>query len=74
MANPWKRYRKIALTEMIPWSVIYPMNRVQVSPEDRDQGSPQTGDMIARQPDNHEDQWLIRAEVFKATYVEVEDE
>ncbi len=37
---------------------------VSVSAEDRKAGSPKVGDMIARNPKNHQDQWLVAAAYF----------
>ena len=37
---------------------------VSISSEDRKNGSPKIGDMIARNPKNHKDQWLIAAQYF----------
>lgn len=44
-----------------------PENRVSVSisDEDRDNGSPKLGDMIARNPKNHKDQWLVAKAYFE---------
>ena len=43
-------------------------DRVSISPADREGGSPKAGDMIARNPKNHEDQWLIAAAYFAEHY------
>jgi hypothetical protein len=37
---------------------------VSVSPADKKAGSPKAGDMIARNPKNHADQWLVEAKYF----------
>lgn len=41
---------------------------VSVSKEDRENGSPKLGDMIARNPENHNDQWLVAANYFTANF------
>jgi hypothetical protein len=41
---------------------------VSVSAEDRKAGSPRAGDMIARNPKNHADQWLISAAYFAENF------
>jgi len=41
---------------------------VSISKADRDKGSPLVGDMIARNPINHEDQWLIAEQYFQDNY------
>lgn len=39
-------------------------DRVSVSASDKEAGSPKPGDMIARNPKNHDDQWLVAAQYF----------
>jgi hypothetical protein len=43
-------------------------SRVSVSVADQESGSPKAGDMIARNPVNHEDQWLVAADYFAANF------
>jgi hypothetical protein len=45
-------------------------DRVSISTADREAGSPKLGDMIARNPENPEDQWLIAALFFASNYGE----
>jgi hypothetical protein len=40
------------------------MDRISVSAPDKEAGSPKQGDMIARNPKNHDDQWLVAAAYF----------
>ena len=47
------------------------MSAIAVSPEDRKAGSPKPGDMIARNPANHANQWLVAAAYFAANFEEV---
>lgn len=42
--------------------------RVSVSAEDTKAGSPKVGDMIARNPKNHDDQWLVAAAYFAENF------
>ena len=37
---------------------------LSVSAEDQKAGSPKIGDMIARNPKNHNDMWLVAAQYF----------
>jgi hypothetical protein len=37
---------------------------ISISPPDKKAGSPKPGDMIARNPKNHVDQWLVAAQYF----------
>lgn len=41
---------------------------VSISDEDRKAGSPMPGDMIARNPKNHLDQWLVARQYFKDNF------
>ena len=43
-------------------------SRVSISAADREAGSPKEGDMIARNPVNHDDQWLIAKAYFEANF------
>jgi len=61
----FKEYKRKGLTEATYWTPEVDMTRVSVSQTDRENGSPKTGDMIARNPKNHEDMWLIAAKYFE---------
>ena len=41
---------------------------ISVSKADLDNGSPKFGDMIARNPKNHDDQWLVAEQYFKDNF------
>lgn len=41
---------------------------VSISSADKENGSPKIGDMIARNPKNHFDQWLVSEEYFKNNF------
>jgi hypothetical protein len=58
------KYRRTQIAEMEPWVEGYDMTRVSVSTVDREAGSPKSGDMIARNPANHDDKWLVGARYF----------
>lgn len=45
--------------------------RVSISDADLKNGSPKIGDMIARNPKNHYDQWLVEEEYFKENFESV---
>lgn len=63
--SEFKQYRRKQIAEIRtfePGEILHP--RVSVSAVDRDAGSPKVGDMIARNPKNHDDQWLIAADYF----------
>lgn len=56
----WKKYRRTGLSEMRPFIPGEDTSKISISQED----NPKLGDMIARNPDNHEDQWLVSKEYF----------
>lgn len=58
------QYRRKQIAELRPYEPDEPMDLVSVAQVDRDAGSPKEGDMIARNPKNHFDQWLVAAAYF----------
>ena len=46
---------------------------VSISSVDRKNGSPKLGDMIARNPKNHLDQWLVAEQYFKDNFEQVSE-
>ncbi len=48
--------------------------RVSISGSDLAAGSPKIGDMIARNPKNHKDQWLVAKKYFQDNFEPLEDE
>lgn len=60
----WAHYRRTQIAEMTPWYPGLDMAGISVSPVERDDGSPKDGDMIARNPANHADKWLVAAKYF----------
>jgi hypothetical protein len=65
----FKQYRRTAIAEMRPYIVgeELPAN-VSISEADRLNGSPKDGDMIARNPKNHDDVWLVAALYFSDNF------
>jgi hypothetical protein len=66
----FKQYRRKQIAELTPWEPGFDMARVSVSAPDKEAGSPKSGDMIARNPKNHEDQWLVAAAYFADNFEE----
>lgn len=68
----FKPYRRIGYVEMRmvqAQDVVDGLpDNVSVSPEDAKNGHPRIGDMIARNPNNHDDQWLVTEEYFKENF------
>ena len=64
--SEWKKYQRKGLSEMRPY-VAGEVLRMDVSISDADlkDGSPKIGDMIARNPKNHNDQWLVAKKYFE---------
>jgi len=60
----WKQYKRKGLSEMRPWAPGDDMTNISVSESDKLNGSPKPGDMIARNPKNNADQWLVAAKYF----------
>lgn len=46
-------------------------NNISISDADKQNGSPKIGDMIARNPKNWKDQWLVAAQYFKDNFEEL---
>lgn len=67
----WKIYRRTNIAEMrpyVPGESLHP--RVSISAKDIENGSPKAGDMIARNPESHDDQWLVSYEYFAKNFEE----
>lgn len=62
----WKEYRKTAVQEMRPYVPGEELTGISVSPED----TPEEGGMIARNADNHADQWYVAKDFFAKNYEE----
>ena len=67
MSN-FRQYRRKQIAELAPWTPNFDMTRVSVSAADKEGGSPRTGDMIARNPKNHDDQWLVSKDYFDENF------
>lgn len=61
---PFAHYRRKQIAELRAYVPGEPLDGVSISEKDRLAGSPLCGDMIARNPDNHTDQWLVAAKYF----------
>lgn len=60
--------RPVTQNDTIPASFQF---AVSISDADRKNGSPKIGDMIARNPKNHRDQWLIAENYFKNNFSQI---
>lgn len=69
MAEQFQEYRRSQIAELRPYVPGEELSdRVSISAPDREAGSPKAGDMIARNPANHDDQWLVAKAYFEANF------
>lgn len=61
----WNQYRRKGISEMRPYIPGEDITNISISEIDKIDGSPKEGDMIARNPNNHNDQWLVAEKKFK---------
>lgn len=71
MEEEYKKYVRKGHTEAVEWTKGMDMSNVSISAADKEVGSPKTGDMIARNPLNHNDKWLIAKKYFQENLVEL---
>lgn len=65
-----KNYRKKGVQPMIPWNNTTVMKFVSISDADLANGSPKMGDMIAANPNDQTDLWLVAEKYFNENYEE----
>jgi len=66
----FKQYRRTQIAEMRPY-VPGETVSASISKVDSEAGSPKEGDMIARNPKNHDDQWLVAKRYFLDNFEEM---
>ena len=69
----FKEYRRKQIAELRPVTDAEVMSRsldakISLSATDKENGSPVIGDMIARNPKNHDDQWLVAKQYFEDNF------
>ncbi len=62
------KYRRKQIAELRPYQLGESVDKISISAPDKEAGSPKLGDMIARNPKNHEDQWLMAAQYFSDNF------
>ena len=67
----YKQYRRKQVAEMRPYQDGDDLNGVSISDVDHNAGSRKPGDMIARNPKNHADKWLVAAQYFADNFESV---
>lgn len=71
--SQFKQYRRKEIAELRAYVLGENLSpRVSISAADYDAGSPKQGDMIARNPKNHDDQWLVAAKYFADNFEPVD--
>ncbi len=60
----FQQYRRKQIAELRPYVPGESTNHISISAQDALAGSPKEGDMIARNPKNHADMWLVSAQYF----------
>jgi hypothetical protein len=70
--SEFKQYRRSAIAEMRPYFPGESMAGISISGPDQDAGSPKVGDMIARNPKNHAEKWLVAAVYFADNFEPME--
>ena len=67
--SEFKQFRRKQIAELRPFQEGEKLSdNVSVSKPDKEAGSPKVGDMIARNPKNHDDQWLVAKQYFEDNF------
>ena len=61
---PFTQYRRSQIAELRPYIPGEDMEKISIADVDKQAGSPRLGDMIARNPKNYYDQWLVAERYF----------
>jgi len=64
----YKEYTRTNIAEMRPYKKGDQLKGVSISDADKKNGSPKVGDMIARNPKNHNDKWLVAKKYYKDNF------
>lgn len=73
----YKQYRRKAIAELRPVTDAEVMSvclapNISISMADKENGSPLIGDMVARNPLDHNDQWLVAKQYFLDNFEEIQ--
>lgn len=66
--SEFTQYRRSQIAELRPYVQGEDLTGVSISQPDREAGSPKDGDMIARNPKNHADKWLVARQYFSDNF------
>ena len=75
----FKKYRRTNIAEMRQvhndeTATTLEYGGVSISKPDLENGSPKEGDMIARNPENHNDMWLVSKDYFESNFELMKDD
>ena len=65
----FRQYHRKQIAELRPYIDGEDLSGISISLEDIKAGSPKIGDMIARNPKNYNDQWLVAYQYFVDNFV-----
>lgn len=68
----FKEYQRITKAQFRPYIVGEDLAGITISEQAAKDGSPKDGDMIARNPANHADQWLVSKAYFDDNFAPIE--
>jgi len=71
--SEFKQYRRKQIAELRPvvsndTQLSLEVEGISISQADKINGSPKKGDMIARNPKNHNDKWLVAKDYFEDNF------
>lgn len=69
--SEFKLYRRKNMAEIRPYVEGEPLTGVAISTVDTVAGSPKVGDMVARNPKDHGDKWLLAKKYFEDNFEEM---
>lgn len=68
----FEQYRRKQIAELRPYQPGENLpSEVSISEADKKAGSPKKGDMIARNPKDHDDKWLVAAQYFQDNFEKI---
>ena len=65
----FKQYRRNTIAELRPYVPGEDLAPISVGDNCTEAGGPVEGDMVARDPSNHADQWIVLASYFAEHFV-----
>lgn len=66
--DEFNQYRRKQIAELRPYVQGETLADVSIAEVDKADGSPKEGDMIARNPKNHDDKWLVAKQYFEDNF------